>query len=57
MMSKLVPIIYLIGVLLLILPAFIKTNQNLKSFITNLSIWAAIIIVLLSVYYLFKILA
>ena len=57
MMSKLVPIIYLIGVLLLILAAFIKTNQNLKSFITNLSIWAAIIIVLLSVYYLFKILA
>ncbi len=56
-MSKLVPIIYLIGVLFLILPAFIKTNQNLKRFITNLSLWAAIIIVLLSVYYLFKILA
>ena len=56
-MSKLIPIIYMIGVLLLVLPAFIKTNQNLKTFFTNLSIWVAIILVLLSFYYLFKLLA
>lgn len=55
-MSKLVPIIYMIGVLLLVLPSFIKSNQNLKTFFTNLSIWVAIILVLFSFYYFFKIL-
>ena len=52
-MSKLIPIIYMIGVLLLVLPSFIKTNQNLKIFLTNLSIWVAIILVIFSLYYLF----
>ncbi len=55
MMSKLIPIIYMIGVFLLVLPAFIKTNQNLKTFLTNLSIWVAIVLTLLTAYYLFKI--
>ncbi len=53
-MSKLIPIIYMIGVLLLVLPSFIKSNQNLKTFLTNLGIWFAIILVLFSLYYLFK---
>ena len=43
----------MLGVLLLVLPAFIKTNQNLKTILTNLSIWIAIILVLFSFYYLF----
>ena len=55
-MSKLIPIIYMIGVFLLVLPSFIKTNQNLKTFLTNLSIWVALILVLFSFYYLFKLL-
>ena len=54
-MSKFVPIIYMIGVLLLVLPSFIKSNQNLKTFFTNLSIWVAIILVIFSIYQLFKI--
>ena len=54
LMSKLIPIIYMIGVLLLVLPSFIKSNQNLKTFLTNLSIWVALILVLFSLYYLFK---
>jgi len=53
-MSKLIPIIYMIGVLLLVLPSFIKSNKNLKTFLTNLSIWVALILVLFSLYYLFK---
>ena len=56
-MSKLIPIIYMIGVLLLVLPSFIKTNQNLKTFFTNLSIWVAIILVLFSFYFIFKLFA
>ena len=55
-MSKLIPIIYMVGVLLLVLPSFIKSNQNLKTFLTNLSIWVAILLVLFSFYYVFKIL-
>ena len=55
-MSKIVPIIYMVGVLLLILPSFIKSNKNLKAFFTNLSIWVAVILVLFSFYYVFKIL-
>ena len=54
-MSKFVPIIYMVGVLLLVVPTFIKSNQNLKTFFTNLSIWVAIILVIFSIYYLFKI--
>ena len=54
-MSKFVPIIYMIGVLLLVLPSFIKSNQNLKTFFTNLSIWVAIMLIIFSIYYLFKI--
>jgi len=53
-MSKLIPIIYMIGVFLLVLPSFIKSNQNLKIFLTNLSIWIAIILVIFSLFYLFK---
>ena len=41
-MDKLVPIIYMIGVLLLVLPSFLSSNNNLKTFFTNLSIWVAI---------------
>jgi hypothetical protein len=52
-MNKLIPIIYLVGVLLLVLPSFIKTNKNLKILITNISIWLAIILLILSTYYLF----
>ena len=55
-MSKLIPIIYMIGVLLLVLPSFIKSNNNLKTFLTNLSIWVALLLVLFSLYYLFKLL-
>ena len=54
-MSKLIPIIYMIGVLLLVLPAFIHTNRNLKIFFTNLSIWVAIILVKMAIFWKFQI--
>ena len=56
-MSKLIPIIYMIGVFLLVLPSFVKSNHNLKTFLTNLSIWVAVILVIFSIYYLFKLIA
>jgi hypothetical protein len=56
-MNKLIPIIYMLGVLLLILPSFIKTNHNLKTFFTNISIWVAVILVIFSIYFIFKLVA
>ena len=50
-MSKLIPLIYMVGVFLLVLPSFIKSNQTLKTFFTNLSIWFAVILVIFSLYY------
>ncbi len=53
-MDQIVPIIYMIGVFLLILPAFMNTNNSLKTFFTNLSIWIAIILAIFSIYYFFN---
>ena len=53
-MDKLVPIIYMIGVLLLILPSFLSSNSNFKTFFTNLSIWVATALVVLSFYYTYN---
>ena len=53
-MDKIVPIIYMVGVFLLILPAFMNSNNNLKTFFTNLSIWLAIALVIFSLYYFYN---
>ena len=50
--DQIIPAISLIAVLILVLPAFLKTNSKLKQFLTNLSIWAIIIIVVMVVLYL-----
>ncbi len=38
--------IFLIAVLILILPAFLSTNNKIKQFLKNLSIWAIIVLVI-----------
>ena len=43
-LEEIVPSIFLIAVLILVLPAFIKSNSKLKQFLTNLSIWAIIVL-------------
>ncbi len=53
-MDKVVPIIYMVGVLLLVLPSFLNSNNSLKTFFTNLSIWIAIVLVVLSLYFVFQ---
>jgi len=50
-LDEIVPAISLIAVLILVLPAFLKTNSKLKQFLTNLSIWAIIVIVVMIVLY------
>ena len=53
-MDKIVSGIYMVGVFLLILPAFLNSNNNFKNFFTNLSIWVAIILIILSLYYAYN---
>ena len=53
-MDKIVPVIYMIGVLLLVLPAFLHSNSKLKQFLKNLSIWIILIIIILTIIYIFN---
>ena len=50
--DQIIPAISLIAVLILVLPAFLKTNSKLKQFLTNISIWTIIVIVVMVVLYL-----
>ena len=46
--------IFLIAVLILILPAFLSTNNKIKQFLKNLSIWAIIVLIIIVIIYLIK---
>ena len=54
MMDKLLPIIYMIGVLLLVLPAFLQSNSKLKQFLTNFTVWIIVVLIILTIIYVFK---
>ena len=43
--------IFLIAVLALILPGFLSTNNKLKQFLNNLTIWTIIVMVIIVVIY------
>ena len=47
-------VIFLITVLILILPSFLSTNNKVKQFIRNLSIWAIIVLIIIVIIYLIK---
>jgi purine-cytosine permease-like protein len=51
-LEEIIPAISLIAVLILVLPAFIRSNSKLKQFLTNLSIWAIIVLAVMIVSYL-----
>ena len=44
--------IFLIAVLVLILPSFLSTNNKIKDFLKNLSIWAIITLVIIVIIYI-----
>ena len=54
MMDQLLPVIYMIGVLLLVLPAFLQSNSKLKQFLTNLTVWIVVVLIILTIMYIFK---
>mgnify|MGYP001481971208 CR=1 FL=1 len=49
--DQIIPIIYLIGVLILVLPSFLHSNSKLKQFLTNLSIWIIIVLIVNTISY------
>ena len=54
MADKILPFVYMVGILLLVLPAFLQSNSKLKQFLTNLTIWIVIILLILTIIYIFK---
>ena len=50
-LDQIIPAIFMIAVLILVLPSFLQTNSKLKQFLTNLSIWAIIVLVVMVVLY------
>ena len=53
-MDKIIPVIFMIGVLILVLPAFLKSNSKLKQFLKNLSLWVIIVITIMTLIYIFN---
>jgi len=53
-MDQILPVIYMIGVLLLVLPAFLSSNSKLKQLLTNLTIWIIIVLIILTFIYILK---
>ena len=53
-MDQLIPVVYMIGVLLLVLPAFLESNSKLKQLLTNLTVWIIIVLIILTFIYIFK---
>ena len=53
-MDKIIPVLYMIGVLILVLPAFLQSNSKSKIFFKNLSIWTIIVLIILTIAYFVK---
>jgi hypothetical protein len=53
-MDQMLPVVYMIGVVLLVLPAFLQSNSQLKQFLTNLTIWIIVVLIILTIIYVFK---
>ena len=51
-LEEIIPAVFLIAVLVLVLPAFLRSNSKLKQFLKNLSVWAIIILAVILVSYL-----
>jgi len=50
-MDKIIPVIYMLGILMLVLPAFLQSNSKLKDLLKNLSMWIIIILIIMILIY------
>ena len=46
--------VFLVAVLALILPSFLSTNNKIKQFINNLSVWTIIVLMIIVIIYLIR---
>ena len=51
-LEEIIPAIFLIAVLILVLPEFLRSNSKSKTFIKNLFIWSIIVVSIMIVSYL-----
>jgi len=51
-LEQIIPAIFLIAVLILVLPGFLRSNSKSKIFIKNLFIWSIIVVFVMIVSYL-----
>ena len=51
-LEELVPAIFLLLVLILVLPAFLTSNSELKQILKNISIWSLIVVSIIVISYL-----
>ena len=51
-LDQIIPAIFLLAVLILVLPSFLRSNSKLKQFLKNLSIWSIIVLVVMIIKYL-----
>ena len=49
MADQIIPFVYMLGILLLVLPAFLQSNSKLKQLLTNLTIWIIVVLAVLTV--------
>ncbi len=54
MIGKIPYIIYFIGVLILVLPAFLATNTDKKIFFRNIAIWGIIFLIIIYFYQIYN---
>tara|TARA_B100000035_G_scaffold201104_1_gene172038 strand:+ start:198 stop:368 length:171 start_codon:yes stop_codon:yes gene_type:complete len=50
--EQIIPALFLIAVLILVLPSFIRSNSNSKQFIKNLLSWSIIVVSVIIISYL-----
>ena len=50
--EQIIPAIFLIAVLILVLPSFLRSNSNSKQFFNNLVIWSVIVTSIVLICYL-----
>ena len=51
-LDQIFPAIFLIAVLVLVIPGFLRTNSNSSQFIKNIIIWSIIIVTIVIISYL-----
>jgi len=51
-LEQIIPAIFLIAVLILVFPSFLKSNSKSKQFFINLFIWSIIVASVMIVFYL-----